>query len=466
MSKLYIFGIGGTGARVLRSFTMMMAAGVKIGADEIVPIIIDPDAANADLTRTVTLMNNYRSIRKHLSFPKENKNTFFRKEINQTLINYTLRIKDTGDKSFQNFIELPSMSRANQAMCRMLFSDKNLTSQMDVGFKGNPNIGSVVLNQIIDSEDFIAFANSFEQGDKIFIISSIFGGTGASGFPLLLKTLRTGNRFPNNDIINKSEIGAITILPYFKLEADDESEIDSSTFISKTKSALSYYENNISRNGQINAMYYLADDVTNTYENHEGGTSQQNDAHLIEFLAASAIVDFSNKEHLNTIHKELGIKETAGSVSFNSFHDELKRWLRLPLTQFVLMANCFKNQSDFVTSTKLQANNKANFVEHGLYDSQYFGNLKKFTENYNEWLKEMKNNKRSLDLFNLDCGNTPFNVVTDVKPKKVASILSNYDLIYGRLNDAIKHCSGDDNNKLLEMYSIATERLSKEKFNF
>ena len=466
MSKLYIFGIGGTGSRVLRSFTMMMAAGVKIGADEIVPIIIDPDAANADLTRTVTLMNNYRSIRKHLSFPKENKNTFFRKEINQTLINYTLRIKDTGDKSFQDFIELPSMSRANQAICKMLFSDKNLTSQMDVGFKGNPNIGSVVLNQIIDSEDFIAFANSFEQGDKIFIISSIFGGTGASGFPLLLKTLRTGNRYPNNDIINKSKIGAITILPYFKLEADDKSEIDSSTFISKTKSALSYYENNISRNGQINAMYYLADDVTNTYENHEGGTSQQNDAHLIEFLAASAIVDFSNKEHLNTIHKELGIKDTSGSVSFNSFHDELKRWLRLPLTQFVLMSNCFKNQYDYVTSTGLQANNKANFVEHGLYDSQYFGYLKKFTENYNDWLKEMKNNKRSLDLFNLDCGNTPFNVVTDIKPKKVASFLSNYDLIYDRLNDAVKHCSGDDKNKLLEMYAIATERLSKEKFNF
>ena len=50
MAKLYIFGIGGTGARVLRSFTMMMSAGVNIGADEIVPIIIDPDASNADLT--------------------------------------------------------------------------------------------------------------------------------------------------------------------------------------------------------------------------------------------------------------------------------------------------------------------------------------------------------------------------------------------------------------------------------
>ena len=466
MSKLYIFGIGGTGSRVLRSFTMMMAAGVKIGADEIVPIVIDPDAANADLTRTVALMNNYRNIRKYLSFPKENKNTFFKKEIGHFLSNYTLRINDTDNKSFQNFIDLPSMSRANKAMCRMLFSEKNLTSQMQVGFKGNPNIGSIVLNQIVNSEDFIAFANSYEQGDKIFIISSIFGGTGASGFPLLLKTLRTGNSFPNNDIINKSEIGAVTILPYFKLQVDDESEIDSSTFISKTKSALAYYENNISKNNQINALYYLADDVTNTYENHEGGSTQRNDAHLIEFLAASAIVDFSNKEHSGTTHKELGIKETMGNVSFNSFNEELNRWLRLPLTQFTLMANCVKNQYDYVTSTRLEANNKASFVEHGLYDNSFFTNLKKFIDSYREWLKEMKDNKRSLDLFNLDCGDTPFNVVTDVKPKKVASILSNYNLFFGRLNDAIKHCSGDDNNKLLEMYSVATERLSKEKFNF
>lgn len=49
MSKIFIFGIGGTGSRVLRSLTMILATGVKFGADEIVPIIIDPDAANADL---------------------------------------------------------------------------------------------------------------------------------------------------------------------------------------------------------------------------------------------------------------------------------------------------------------------------------------------------------------------------------------------------------------------------------
>lgn len=63
MAKLYIFGIGGTGSRVLRSLTMLMASGIRMDVNEIVPIIIDPDVANADLTRTVTLMNNYSVLR-------------------------------------------------------------------------------------------------------------------------------------------------------------------------------------------------------------------------------------------------------------------------------------------------------------------------------------------------------------------------------------------------------------------
>lgn len=79
MSKLYIFGIGGTGSRVLRSFTMMLAAGVKIGVNEIVPIIIDPDVSNADLTRTVQLMNTYRAIHSELHFDEENESQFFGK---------------------------------------------------------------------------------------------------------------------------------------------------------------------------------------------------------------------------------------------------------------------------------------------------------------------------------------------------------------------------------------------------
>ena len=102
MPKLYVFAIGGTGSRVLRSLTMLSAAGVDIQANEIVPVIIDPDVSNADLTRTVTLMNRYKTIRKGIDFHDKNETSFFRTEISETVQNYTLHIKDTEDKRFDN----------------------------------------------------------------------------------------------------------------------------------------------------------------------------------------------------------------------------------------------------------------------------------------------------------------------------------------------------------------------------
>lgn len=465
MSKLYIFGIGGTGARVLRSFTMMMAAGVRIGADTVVPIIIDPDAANADVNRAVALMNDYRKVHSQLSFVDEESTQFFRKEISQVLPGYTLRIQDTNNKEFRQFIDISSMDRATQAMMRMLFSEKNLTSSMDVGFKGNPNIGSVVLNQIVGSPDFQAFANNFAQGDKIFIVSSIFGGTGASGFPLLLKTLRTGRNFPNFNLINGAEIGAITVLPYFKLQQDEKSEIDSSTFVSKTKSALAYYERNIANNGSINALYYLGDDVANTYANNEGGASQRNNAHLIEFLAATAVVDFSLKTHQTpTVNKELGLKDLADSVTFASFYDEQYGQLFAPLTQFVLMANCLTHKFAYYKSSSFNANETGNFKD--IYGTAFMSGLRSFLDSYVGWLEELKGNKRSLDLFDLKCKDKPFDVVTGVKPKKIVSLKSDYDLVTARLNSAAKKCrNGGINNRFLEMFYLATARLVKEKFN-
>ena len=466
MAKLYLFAIGGTGSRVLRSLTMMMAAGVKMDVDEVVPIIIDPDASNQNLTDTVQLMNEYRETRKGLSFPQGVETQFFRTELSQILPNYTLRIQNTNNKKFKQFIDYSSVqSTSTKAMLKMLFSEKNLDSSMDVGFKGNPNIGSVVLNQIVASGDFTEFANNFSAGDKIFIISSIFGGTGASGFPLLLKTLRTNTVMPNNELINNAEIGAITMLPYFKLAQSTESEIDSSTFISKTKSALAYYEKNIIDNNSINALYYLADDVTNTYDNNEGGSKQRNDAHLIEFLAATAVADFCNNSYQSgaTVNKELGIKDIKGGVTFSSFDDSLQKLLFAPLTEYILMTNCLTRKESYYSSKSFNANND-NFKD--LYNSSFFTVLKSMCFSYLKWLEEMKNNKRSLDLFDLSSADKPFDVVTGRKPKKIFSTKSDYDLVTDRLNSAAKHCnSKSDNDKFLEMFFLGTQKLLKEKFN-
>ena len=65
MAKLYVFGIGGTGARVVKSLTMLLASGIKTKYD-IVPILIDPDRAGGDLNRTVKVLREYQLIQKEI----------------------------------------------------------------------------------------------------------------------------------------------------------------------------------------------------------------------------------------------------------------------------------------------------------------------------------------------------------------------------------------------------------------
>ncbi len=169
-------------------------------------------------------------------------------------------------------IGLGSMSLASQAMTRMLFSDQNLAADMEVGFKGNPNIGSVALNRFKDSETFRSFATSFNQDDRVVIIGSIFGGTGAAGLPLLIKNMRHADpSVPQHELLRNAPIAAISVLPYFNVQGD--TTIDSNTFISKTKAALNYYAANLCSNNSVNALYYLCDAVANVHKGADGAAA-------------------------------------------------------------------------------------------------------------------------------------------------------------------------------------------------
>ena len=161
-----------------------------------------------------------------------------------------------------------------------------------------------------------------------------------------------------------------------------------------------------------------------------------------------------------TTNKELGIKDISGAVSFDSFYSEMRSMLYNPMVQFTLLANALLDKSDYFTSSTFAANR---FFDD-FYDRAFFSDLKGFCQKYREWLIEMKRNKRSLDLFNTTYGNKPFELITGVKPRKVLSHLSDYDLIADRLNSAIRHCKSKDKEDLfLEMFYSGTKKLIKEK---
>ena len=437
MSKLYVFGIGGTGSRVIRSLTMLLAAGVECN-DTIVPIIIDRDLANADLTRTANLIEDYISVSKKAPRPSEtNKNRFFSTPIELLDDHLFLKLEDN-TQVFSEFIQQSTMNEANQALVNMLFAEKTLQLNMTEGFQGNPNIGSVVLNQFDEADIFKSFANNFQDGDKIFIISSIFGGTGASGFPLLLKNLNSSKpEMDNWGYVQNAPIGAISVMPYFnvsnkKSDRNKDSLVDSDTFIDKTKAALSYYQ---SLDNQLDTLYYIADRERTTYEHNKGGVGQENDAHFVELVSALSILDFAsqtpkrkdNKRH--TVYKEFGVepgKQTdAGgneivsdcrNMNFSDLADTTNNIIREPMIQFFLFRKYMKEVFDKESNYQPYARN---LFDKGFKESDVIKKVESIQDDYYKWLKEMGRQSRSFTPFKLDAyTKEPFEFITDLKETK------------------------------------------------
>jgi hypothetical protein len=483
MAKLYVFGIGGTGSRVLKSLTMLMAAGIKIQDNagqscEIVPIVIDPDHAAADLTRTIKLMQDYKKVYNRLDHNNSMVSSFFATKMNMEIIpSVRMPLNNTLDVDFKEYIGLSLMkddrgnSDANYALASMLFSQKNLDAKMEVGFKGNPNIGSVVLNQFAQSNEFKNFVSSFGQNDRIFIISSIFGGTGASGFPLLLKKLRAVSaEMSGNNNVKNAVIGAVTVLPYFDVKPSEKSEIDSSTFVSKTKAALSYYDRNMT---EANALYYIGDRVAKQYENSEGGMTQRNEAHFVELAAALAIADFASQSDLstvngmpaNTVYKEFGIREVADQIIFGTLDGKTNSKIKKPLTAFTLFCKYLNEQ---IWNSKTQPWAKDRGFDDSFLSGEFFQTeLSDIKTAYLEWLSEMSANYRAFAPYDLRIKKDDvYSMIKGEKPAKVASLKANYALFDDRLNSKQDKVRRDASKEhiFIELFYLAIDEVVKSKF--
>jgi len=420
--RVFVFAIGGTGARVLRSLTMLLASGVKLNHQDltIIPIVIDTDAHNGDTARTRDLLRSYYSVRNTFvnKTATSQSSTFFNTQV-RSFNNPNSNSDDdpeldvqfnfqNQDDTFASFINFNALSRENKDIVELLYNDSlddhpELHLNLNVGFKGNPNVGSVVFNDLINSAQFKNLEASYTQDDRIFIVSSIFGGTGASGFPTLVKLIREST----NNNLNKTKIGAITVMPYFNVNANDKSAINSAIFDTKTKAALSFYADDKHINS-INSLYYIADrNQSGTFPNIEGGEQQVNNSHVIELIAATAIVDFINKTDdslKKTQHFEFGAESGDNPFTIAQFSARTKQRCIEPMIRFAYAA---KIATDFIpelTDEAFYDRKELNIA--GMLDvPAEYKRLLAFFEEFKKWTsKEMndRNNGRAFDSFNFD----------------------------------------------------------------
>ncbi len=143
MAKLFLFAIGGTGSRVVKALTMLLASGVEIrNTETVVPIIIDPDTSNGDLTRTVDILKTYKAIREK-SNPDGNSGSFYKTRIASldelgdggfVSDNFKFDIEGVKAQLFKEFIGYSELERNSRAFISLLFSKANLDADMDMGF--------------------------------------------------------------------------------------------------------------------------------------------------------------------------------------------------------------------------------------------------------------------------------------------------------------------------------------------
>ena len=420
MTKLFIFAIGGTGERVLRSLTMVLASGAPTFDNyEVYPIIVDYDTKNKDKERTVELLQNYAAAH-NAAFKRHSETSDLKGQSGQffaaKLWNlfdqknpYIFPFGPDGENTdiaqneiFADHIDYSNLNGSKLATKRLLTSlydesgnaDTELNLDMVVGFKGNPNIGSVVFHNIGNTDKFRTFLSTYDpaNGDKVVIIGSLFGGTGASGIPEIVKAI--GTQKPG------AKPAAILVLPYFAPMIKQGGAIQASRFNSKTKAALSYYKDSQLMN-KIDKLYYIGDLQSSVISYSEGGSTQENNANMVELIAAMMIEHYvagrggNQTEFKFAVNADLNLKKRL-------FIDDFDATSKIQvLNHLVELAIGLKFYHDEIHSKN--AKGKAYYKLIGLEDAVNEGAdvgrasdlrklctaLEEFYSKYQAWLKEL-----------------------------------------------------------------------------
>ncbi|MFQ5640006.1 MAG: hypothetical protein ACE5IR_18660 [bacterium] len=332
MAKNYLIGIGGTGARVIEAMAFMCAAGY--GPEELNVFLVDPDAGNGNLTRTKTLLSLYKECQERFAATKPGEP--FRTKIKspEKFVWEIFEDKDTTLSNYINYQNLKQTRRDLAGLAEVLFTESELMTKLNEGFRGHPAIGAVVMSS--PPEDKNPWKTLWEDIERatrvnelrVFLVGSIFGGTGAAGIPTFgAPDMIKFN--PNARVGEQSKVllGGALVMPYFTFDSDDGTTeslfISSADFPIATRAALHYYN---TKDLAFDQLYFIGDSLAQRVGRFSPGSlKQENAPHYIEMTTGLAACDFFDQpDNIESTEK----------LYFTACRDsrELK-WESLPVTR-------------------------------------------------------------------------------------------------------------------------------------
>ncbi|MBK8809278.1 MAG: hypothetical protein IPN69_00900 [Acidobacteria bacterium] len=299
----YAIGIGGSGAKCLEALIHLSAAGLMPDKDNLYLLFVDSDRSNGNGTRSEQLFRTYQECRA---------NYVGGEDLFKTAIP---RLQSAGDANtpnswsptrigerLDNFIVKENLEENYKYFFDMMFSPQEAATVLNEGFRGRPSIGAAVMANAVnlhETEPWQSMRQRMQadagmgQVSKVVVFGSIFGGTGAAGFPTISRLL---SDWAQNARENPLQIGGVLLMPYFSFDSNaipqNEVHVQSHDFVLNTQAALRYYHQQ-NFHEFINVTYLLgADQQREMPVTSLGSATQENPAHWIELCGALAAVDF------------------------------------------------------------------------------------------------------------------------------------------------------------------------------
>jgi hypothetical protein len=348
MAEYFILGIGGTGMRCIESVVHLCAMGMFDDTD-IHLLALDTDSNNGNFARLKETIHNYNNVKgtdekKRVAL----KDTFFSANIHY----YEFSPDYQQNSNFQTVFNYNRTQRSNKEetdLADLVFSNDVEEFNLQHGYRAQTHLGSMMMYHSIvdaasakDDTDLKRFlkqlTDSATHGNpRIFILGSVFGGTGASSIPIIPLALNKAAGELNNNAVNvigSAYFGSTLLTSYFTFAQPKVNEkiiASSDKFALNSKVAMMYYDDDSTVKSTYQSFYMLgtnanAWDPTNG-TSCTGGGDQKNDSHYIELMAACAAYDFYHADETNLAENKGQHKtdylyraiDESGKLKFNDF---------------------------------------------------------------------------------------------------------------------------------------------------
>jgi hypothetical protein len=328
MATNILIGVGGTGAKIVEATLIQLLAGngVEHMNDPVYVCLVDQDESNGNVARTRDLLKKIRMFQGRWAKTQKNgidwsdaaapvfggvriENLF--QDGGQANLPVDMW-KPTDALNLHQVISAGNLSEDKTQLLHLLFqnSDNELKLDLRAGYQGRAHVGAAaILTSVTDPNDrFIKRIEELIVGPgenhrvNICLVGSSFGGTGASGFPILARKINELRKVRNREGLHTGyrsnvSVGGVLMLPYFSFRTPPEAERDEvvapEDLMPKAQMALEYYEDLVKKEKPFDQLYILGWDRFMQFDYYEKGNANQvNPATLPELFAATAVGRF------------------------------------------------------------------------------------------------------------------------------------------------------------------------------